>query len=96
LLQIYSVQVDEWGAILCADILVKGGFVGEDLTGIAMDGERRGLSCGLPDGVGKLPVLEKSRGVGGYLKTCANLYEFLRLLDYFDCMSGECAGDCRG
>jgi hypothetical protein len=52
LLQIYSVQVDEWGAILCADILVKGGFVGEDLTGIAMDGERRGLSCGLPDGVG--------------------------------------------
>lgn len=73
LLQVYSVQVNKWGVILCADILVKGGFVGEDLPGIAMDGERRGLGCGLPDRVGKLPVLEKSRGVGGYLKTCADL-----------------------
>lgn len=60
LLEVHSVQVDERGAILCADILVKGGFIGEDLTGIAMDRERRGLSCSLPDGVGKLPVLEES------------------------------------
>lgn len=60
MLQIDSMQVDERGAILCADILVKDGFVGENRAGIAMDGERRGLSCGLPDGVGKLPVFEKS------------------------------------
>jgi hypothetical protein len=54
------VQIYKRSVILCADVLVKGWFVGEDLAGIAMDGERRGLSCGLPDGVGQLPVFEKS------------------------------------
>jgi hypothetical protein len=100
------VQVNKWGIILCADLLVKRGFVGQDLPRIAMDGERRGLGCGFPYGAEKLPVLEKSRGVGGYLKTCPDLFylergceildatdfdEFLCLLDYFYCVSGECA-----
>lgn len=31
-----------------------------------------------------------------HLLYITDLDEFLCLLDYFDCMSGECTGDCRG
>jgi hypothetical protein len=61
------VKIDEWGAVLLADMLVEVGFYGERSARVAMDDERRGFSGRLPQSVGEIPFLEDACAVGGDL-----------------------------
>lgn len=72
-LEVDAVHVEEGGAVLGPDILVKVGLVGEHLARVAVDGQRAGLGRGLPEFVLEAPFLEDLGGVGGDLETGTDL-----------------------